>query len=66
LTFILIKIGILHLTGEPILPHLLRYSAFVVKDHNFMRCALHLRQAWLVNIPRERGLFWISHDIRMK
>jgi len=50
LNFIII-IGILHLTGEPILPHLLRYSKFVVKDHNFMRCALHLQQAWLVNNP---------------
>jgi len=49
LNLILIIIGILYLTGEPILPHLLRYSAFVVKDHNFMRCASHLRQAWLVN-----------------
>jgi len=45
----LIIIGILYLTGEPILPHLLLYSPFVVKNHNFMRCALHLRQAWLVN-----------------
>ncbi len=45
LKFILSKsiIGILYLSGEPILPHLLRYSAFVVKDHNFMRCALHLQ-----------------------
>ncbi len=43
--FFFLYIGILHLTGEPILPHLLRYSAFVVKDHNFMRCALHLQQA---------------------
>jgi len=48
LNFILI-IGILYLTGEPILLHLLRYSTFVVKDHNFMRCASHLQQAWLVN-----------------
>jgi len=48
LNFILI-IGILYLTGEPILPHLLRYSPFVVKDHNFMCCASHLQQAWLVN-----------------
>jgi len=47
LKFILSKsiIGILYLSGEPISLHLLRYSAFVVKDHNFMRCALHLQQA---------------------
>jgi len=44
-----LNIGILYLKGEPILLHLLRYSAFVVKDHNFMCCALHLQQAWLVN-----------------
>jgi len=44
LNFIII-IGILYPMGEPILPHLLRYSTFVVKDHNFMRCALHLQQA---------------------
>ncbi len=43
--------------GEPILLHLLRYSAFVVKDHNFMRCALHLQQAWLVNNPRSNRVF---------
>ncbi len=55
-------IGILYLTGEPILLHLLRYSIFVVKDHNFMRCALHLQQAWLVNNPRPRGLFIKNAD----
>ena len=56
LNFIII-IGILYLTGEPILLHLLCYSPFVVKDHNFMRCALHLQQAWLVNNLRPPGLF---------
>ena len=40
-----------YLSGEPILLHLLRYSPFVVKDHNFMRCALHLQQPRLVNNP---------------
>ncbi len=50
-------IGILYLTGEPILLHLLRYSAFVVKDHNFMRCALHLQRDWLVNDPGPPELF---------
>jgi len=48
LNFIII-IGNFYLTGEPILLHLLRYSTFVVKDHNFMRCALHLRQPRIVN-----------------
>jgi len=46
-----------HLTGEPILLHLLRYSTFVVKYHNFMRCALHLRPPRLVNNPRPPELF---------
>jgi len=54
---LLIIIGILYPMGEPILPHLLRYSPFVVKDHNFMCCALHLQQAWLVNNPRPPELF---------
>jgi len=44
LNFIII-IGILYPLGEPILLHLLRYSPFVVNDHNFMCCALHLQQA---------------------
>ncbi len=48
--------------GEPILLHLLRYSAFVVKDHNFIRCALHLQQAWLVNNPRSPELFIKNAD----
>ncbi|MEA3420317.1 MAG: hypothetical protein U9Q97_01415, partial [Acidobacteriota bacterium] len=60
--FFFLYIGILYLTGEPILLHLLRYSAFVVKDHNFMCCALHLRQAWLVNNPRPPGLFIKNAD----
>jgi len=42
---IIIIIGILYPLGKPILLHLLRYSPFVVKDHNFMCCALHLQQA---------------------
>ena len=53
----LIIIGILYPLGEPILPHLLRYSPFVVKDHNFMRCALHLQQPRLVNNPGPPELF---------
>jgi len=32
-------------------------SPFVVKDHNFMRCALHLQQARLVNNPGFSELF---------
>ena len=50
-------IGIFYPLGEPILPHLLRYSTFVVKDHNFMCCALHLRQPRLVNNPGYPELF---------
>jgi len=31
-----IFIGIFYPKGEPILPHLLRYSPFAVDDHSFM------------------------------
>jgi len=31
-----ILIGIFYPAGEPILPHLLRYSPFAVDDHSFM------------------------------
>jgi len=46
LKFILFKsiISNFYLTGETILLHLLRYRPFVVKNHNFMRCASHLQQ----------------------
>jgi len=40
---------IFYLSGEPISLHLLRYRAFVVKDHDIMPCALHLQQSRLVN-----------------
>ena len=42
-------VGILYLSGEPILLHLLRYSAFAVDDH--IPCASHLQQPRLVNNP---------------
>jgi len=44
LNFIII-IGILHLTGEPILLHLLRCKGFAVKYHSCILYALHLQQA---------------------
>jgi len=44
-------IGTFYLSGEPILPHLLRCSGLAVKNHSFRSCALHLQQAWLVNCP---------------
>jgi len=47
----LLVIDIFYLSGEPISPHLLRCSAFAVRDHSFMRCALHLGQSRLVNNP---------------
>jgi hypothetical protein len=37
-------IGTFYPPGEPILPHLLRYRAFAVKDHSFIPCASYLRQ----------------------
>jgi len=56
MNFLLIMIGIFYLSGEPLLPHLLSYSAFVVKGHNIMRRALPrpslpLRQPRLANNP---------------
>jgi len=53
LKFILSKsiIGILYLSGAPILPHLLRYRAFAVDDHSCIPCASHLQQPRLVNNP---------------
>ena len=44
-------IGTFYPSGEPILPDLLRYRAFAVKDHSFIPCALHLQQPRLVNNP---------------
>jgi hypothetical protein len=44
-------IGTFYPSGEPILPHLLRYNGFAVKDHSCIHCALHLRQPRLVNNP---------------
>jgi len=44
-------IGIFYLSGEPILPHLLRYRAFAVNNHSCIPCASHLQQPRLVNNP---------------
>ena len=44
-------IGTFYPPGEPILPHLLRYSGFAVKYHSFTPCASYLRQPRLVNNP---------------
>jgi len=46
-----------YLTDEPISPHLLRYSGFAVKYHNFIPCASYLRQPRLVHNPGTPELF---------
>jgi len=53
-------VGIFYPTGEPISPHLLRYSARAVDDHSILRCASYLRQPRLVNICRHHSYnIWI-------
>ena len=42
-------IGTFYPPGETILPHLLRYSEFAVKDHSFIPYASHIRQPRLLN-----------------
>ena len=50
-------IGTFYLSGEPILPHLLRCSGFAVKYHSFIPCASYLRQPLLMNNSRTLELF---------
>ena len=56
-------IDIFYSTSEPILPHLLRYRVFAVKDHSFIPCALHLQQPRLVNNPGSSELFIKNVDM---
>jgi len=49
--YLFIFIDVFYPSGEPILPHLLRYRAFAVDDHSCIPCASHLQQPRLVNNP---------------